>query len=125
MDRKKALQKLRSAKREALRNSSCIQVGRLELKEAIKALEKIVGQETVEVSDLLNETNSSLVLGISGKWYECDLNLGLVGIFETIDDFEKAKKAYQEADSKTSSPENYEFWNYVITKDNINKFIDG
>lgn len=57
--------------------------------------------------------------------YECDLNLGLVGIFETIDDFEKAKKAYQEADSKTSSPENYEFWNYVITKDNINRFIDG
>ena len=111
MDKKKALQKLRSAKREALRNSSCIQVGRLELNEAIKALEKFVGQETVEVSDLLNETNSSLVLGISGKWYECDLNLGLVGIFETIDDFEKAKKAYQEADSKTSSPENYEFWN--------------
>lgn len=67
MDKKKALQKLRSAKREALRNSSCIQVGRLELNEAIKALEKIVGQETVEVSDLLNETNSSLVLGISGN----------------------------------------------------------
>lgn len=92
MDKKKALQKLRSAKREALRNSSCIQVGRLELNEAIKALEKSIGQEKVEVSDLLNETNSSLVLGMSGKWYGCDLNLGLVGIFETIDDFEKAKK---------------------------------
>ena len=125
MNRKKALQKLRSPKREALRNSSCIQVGRLELDEAIKALEKSVGQEKVEVSDLLNETNPSLVLGMSGNWWECDLNLGLVGIFETIDDFEKAKKAYQEADSKTSSPENYEFWNYVITKDNINRFIDG
>lgn len=37
----------------------------------------------------------------------------------------KQKKAYQEADSKTSSPENYKFWNYVITKDNINRFIDG
>lgn len=125
MNKKKALQKLRSAKREALRNSSCIQVGRLELNEAIKALEKSIGQEKVEVSDLLNETNSSLVLGMSGNWWECDLNLGLVGIFETIDDFEKAKKAYQEADSKTRSPENYEFWNYVITKDNLNKFIDG
>ena len=31
MDKKKALQKLRSAKREALRNSSCIQVGRLDV----------------------------------------------------------------------------------------------
>ena len=125
MDKKKALQKLRRAKQEALRNSSCIQVGRLELNEAIKALEKSIGQEKVEVSDLLNETNSSLILGMSGNWWECDLNLGLVGIFETIDDFEKAKKAYQEADSKTRSPENYEFWNYVITKDNINRFIDG
>lgn len=125
MDKKKALQKLRRAKQEALRNSSCIQVGRLELNEAIKALEKSIGQEKVEVSDLLNETNSSLILGMSGNWWECDLNLGLVGIFETIDDFEKAKKAYQEADSKTRSPENYEFWNYVITKDNLNKFIGG
>lgn len=33
MDKKKALQKLRRAKQEALRNSSCIQVGRLELNE--------------------------------------------------------------------------------------------
>lgn len=125
MNKKKALQKLRRAKQEALRNSSCIQVGRLELNEAIKALEELVEQETAGVSDSLNETNSSLVLGIAGKWWECDLNLGLVGIFETIEDFEKARKAYQEADSKTRFPENYEFWNYVITKDNMNKFIDG
>ena len=57
MKKEKALEKLREAKREALANSIPIRVGRLELIEAIKALEivieleKLIGNET-EISYL-------------------------------------------------------------------------
>ena len=47
MDRKKALQKLRSAKQEALVNSTAIKVGRLELNEAMKALRTVIALQNV------------------------------------------------------------------------------
>ena len=47
MDKRKALGKLKKAKREALANSSEIKVGRLELNEAMKALRTIIALENV------------------------------------------------------------------------------
>lgn len=47
MDKRKALGKLKKAKREALANSSEIKVGRLELNEAMKALGTIIALENV------------------------------------------------------------------------------
>lgn len=57
MKKEKALEKLREAKREALANSIPIRVGRLELIEAIKALEIVIELEKKLIG---NETEISL-----------------------------------------------------------------
>lgn len=47
MDKKTALEKLRKAKTESLINSTVIKVGRLELNEAIKALEFVIALKKI------------------------------------------------------------------------------
>ncbi|WP_182440309.1 hypothetical protein [Blautia obeum] len=47
MKKEKALEKLRKAKVEAVSNSTVIEVGRLELNEAIKALRIIIALQNI------------------------------------------------------------------------------
>jgi len=54
MQKQKALERLRKAKVEALANSTNIRVGRLELNEAIKALQVVINLEKI-----LNEEKES------------------------------------------------------------------